>query len=379
MTIGGIVHTVELFLNGSWVDLGADPQSIEITRGRDDDLATTPMGKCTVRLHDHTGKYSAVKTTSPLYPYLRPRVLGRVRAVYSAVTYGQFYGFLERCETNPDYGAQLATMELADLFTRLGSVAPTLTSAGATTTGAAIGRILDDLGWTDPTMRDLDTGDDIPDFSADGSTSGLALIEGLLETERGQFFVNGSGVATYENRHARSQGARATSQATITGTMQAVSPGLDIATLRNRATVTRAGGAAQTYTDSASATEFDPIPFGAITSPYLATDAQALSLGTYMVSRRKDPLPTARRLRLVAAEPSVRVPMLQRDLGDRVTVTSALTGISADYHIERIAQSIDVAGMQLETTWTLSARSVTNQPFLIGISGVGSTTDLLTY
>lgn len=377
MIIGGIVYDVQLYLASVWTSLGTDPQAIDITRGRDDDLAVTQAGKCTVRLYDKTGKYSAVNAASPLSPHLRPRLLGRVIATYLTVAYPRFYGFLERCETNPDYGTKLGTMEFADLFTRLGVVQPVIAATGPTTTGAAIGKILDWLGWTDPTLRDLDAGDTIPDFSADGTATGLALIQALLDAERGQVYVNGAGVLVYENRQARSQGARTTSQATI-ATMAAVAPGTDIATVKNTATVTATGGLPQTYTDSASATEFDPLPFGAITSPYLTSDAQALSLGTYMVSRRKDPLPTARRLGLDSTVAGVIIPMLARDIGDRVTVTSAITGLTGDYHIEKIHEVVDTAALSATNDWTLSQRR-TVTPLLIGRPAIGDATVGLTY
>lgn len=375
---GGIRYFVEVQIGGFWTSLGADPQAIAIARGRDDDLAFAQAGTCTIRLHDHTGKYSAVNAASSLYPSLRPRLPVRVQATYLGVTYGLFSGYLDRCETDPDYGVQQATMQLTDLFARLGTVKPVIASLGMTTTGAAIGAILDNLSPLPALPRDLDTGDALPDFAADGTATGLALIEGLLATARGVFFVNGSGVAVYDNRHARWQGARASSQATIAGTMRAVAPGTDIATIRNTATVTRTGGAAQTYADSASAAEFDPLPYAALTSPYLASDNQARSLASYLVQQRKHPTPTARRVRLLADEPSVRVPLLARDLGDRVTVTNALTGLGGDYHIEKLTHTIDVATMRHTCDWTLSKRPATG-PFLIGISTIGSTTDLITY
>jgi hypothetical protein len=379
VAIGGMTFTVEVRWDGvTWTSLGNDPQDIEVKRGRDDDLAQTTMGTCTVRLFDKTGKYSAEQASGPYYGNIRPLRRVRVKATISAVDYWLFYGFLRRCESDPDYGSHTATLEAVDLFVWLDRINPVIASTGATTTGAAIGFLLDAIDWTDPTMRSLATGDNIPDFSADGSATALSLIGDLLEAERGLFYVRGDGVAVYESRHARSQGARVTSQATIAGTMRAVAPGVDLDTILNRATVTATGGTPQTYTDSASATEFGPSDFSAIDTPYLSTDNQALSLSKYMVSQRKDPLPSARSLVLRAVESTVRLPMLQRELGDRVTVTNAITGMNADYHIEALTHAINTGAMELETRWQLSKRIAGIVPFRIGISTIGGT-DVITY
>jgi hypothetical protein len=369
--IGGLTFTVEINLSGStWESLGDDPQEITIERGRDDELSATQMGRCTVRLHDHTGKYAAENSASPLYPYLRPMKGVRVTATYLGVDYLLFRGFLSRCETNPDYGTQEATLEAVDLFYKLGQVLITSGPATDTSVGSVIGTILDAIGWTDPALRDLDAGDSLPYFHADGTASGLDLIGRMLEVERGQFYISRAGVATYESRHARLTGARAVSQATVSASLAAVTPGIDVALIRNRATVTRAGGVPQTHTDATSATEFGTADFPAIESAYLRDDNQALSLAAYLVSTRKDPIPTARRLRLVSDVADARLPMLERDLGDRITAVNALTGISGDFHIESIRHVASTSDMRLTTTWGLTKRPAAN-PFIVGASLVG--------
>lgn len=378
MAVPGIVYTTEVMWSaGTWTNLTTDPQSYDIARGRTDDLGTMQMGKATIRLFDKTGKYSATSTTSPYAGLIRPMKPVRVRATSADGTFGLFYGFLSRCETNPDYGTQQATLEANDLFTWLDRAKPTIGTVYNTTTGTAIGLLLDSIGWTDPAMRSLAIGDSIPAFGADGSLSALSLIGDLLQTERGLFYIRGDGVAVYDARHARFQGARAASQATIPGTMQAVAPGTDIATIANRATVTAGAGVPQTYYDAASGAEFGPSDFGAITSAYLATDVQAASLAQYMVRQRKDPTPTARRLALLSDLSSVRLPMLQRDLSDRVTVTSAISGLTGDYHIESINHTVSVEMMRHICIWTLSKHPAV-EPFRVGISAVGGP-DVISY
>jgi len=351
--------------NYTYSSLGGDPQAITIDRGRDDTLATMRRGTCTVRLHDHTGKYAPDNPASPLYGKLLPLRPLRVTATGATGTFALFAGYITRIVSDPDYGAQQSTIEAADLFVILEGVQPVIANTGPTTTGAAIGLILDAAGWTQPQPRRVATGDAIPNFAADGTTGALGLIAGLLAAERGTFFIGPDGTAVYEDRAARNRGARLASQSTIAGTMRAVAPGVDLATIRNRATVTRTGGTAQTYGDAASFGQYRAWrDFAALTTPYLASDADALALAQWLVSQRKDAVPTARRLTLTAQEPTVRAALLARDLGDRVTATNALAGVAGDYHIEAIAHAIATASMTHETRWLLSRRMVAAQPWV---------------
>jgi hypothetical protein len=294
----------------------------------------------------------------------------------TATTYGLFRGFVRSIEHDPARDARSTTIHAVDLFLWLSRAQPTISSTGETTTGAAIGRILDAVGFDDRTLRDLATGDTIPDFSADGTKTALSLIEELLEAERGAFFVTADGVAHYESRHARS--LRITSSGEIADSMGGLMPSTDIDRVRNRATVLRTGGVEQTASDSDSAATYGWADLGRIETPYLQTDSQAASLAAYLVGQRRDPRPPVRAVELVNRDAAILAHMLGRELQDRVTVIETnVSGTSGDYHIEQISHEIEQGGLLHRTTWQLSERGAGNA-FVIGSSRIGST-DVITY
>ena len=191
-----------------------DCQLFTLTRGRSDDLGKLLSGTATVQLRDQSGKYNPVNASSSLSPNVKPMKAIRIKATYDGTEYGLFYGFLLSIHSQSDPNHPLTTLECADLFAWLSQRQPTISALGSTTTGAAIKAVLDEIGWPG-SLRSLDDGDTIPDFSADGSRSSLELINGLLEAEMGVFYINGSGVATFDNRNARF--ASSASSSTITG------------------------------------------------------------------------------------------------------------------------------------------------------------------
>lgn len=380
MAVSGLLVDVQIMWDGvNWTSLGGDPQTITIARGRSDDLATVDMGTCTVRLTDTTGKYSIANTGGPFYGNIRAYRRVRVIFTYLGTPYTRFNGFLLDCQSNPDYGTQEATIHAGDIFALLALTKPVVAPMTNTTVKAAITNLLSLVpaasAFTFDAPRD---GDNLPTFQADGSAAITSLIGDLLLTDRGLFYVRADGTIAYDTRHARFQGARATSQASISAGMQAIAPGLSAGYQKNRATVTRDGGTAQTYTDAASVTEMQVYAdFNPITSPYLATEAQALSLATYLVLQRKDPVPTARNLALTWMESSVRLAMVQRDISDRITATNALTGVTGEYFIEHIEDVITNADNTFTSNWLLSKAS-TKAPFRIGRSGIGGP-DVISY
>lgn len=375
-TIGGPDTIGGTYGHNTFDSVTADVMQIEMTRGRSDDLGMMLAGECTLTLHDATGKYSPENAASPLAGTLVPLRPVRVRATQGA-TYDLFNGFITDITSNPNYGTRQATIHARDLFVWLDQdgAKPVITATGPTTTGAAIGLVLDSIAWVDPTKRRLDTGDRIPNFSADGTQPALSVIQKLLETERGIFYISAAGVATYEDRAARNRGARTQPQSTLAGTMQSVAPGVHLQTIKNRATVTRTGGVPQTYTDDPSRCAYGYRDVPPITSVYLLDDARALGLARWQVGQRKDAVSTARTMELSGDDPTALAALLQRDLNDRVTISDALTGISADFHIERIVQKIQAPGYHTGS-WNVSKRSV--QPLVIGVSVIGGP-DVLAY
>jgi hypothetical protein len=365
---GGGVLTSQLFttFDGANDAITADVKDFSCHRGRDDYLGNMDSGEATIHLADPTGKYNPKNSSSVLVGKLIPMRPVRIRATYNAVTYGMFRGFVRSIEHDPE--AKETTITAVDLFLLLSRVSPTIAATGSTTTGRAIGLVLDSVGFTESALRSLGTGDNISNFVADGTKSALSLIEGLLEIERGAFFVSGGGVATYIDRSTIQK--ITASEATLTAVI-AAKPTVDIDKIGNRATVTKEGGVEQIAIDPNSAATFGWSDISSITSPYLATDGDAQRLAAWLVSERRSPSPPMRGVSFVNESDAFMVHMLSRELIDRVTINDPRAGSSADHMVQSIEHVVTDGGTLHRTVMSFQERTV--DYFQIGISTFGGT------
>jgi hypothetical protein len=243
-------------------------------------------------------------------------------------------------------------------------------ATASTTTGARIGQLLDAIDFNDPSLRrggiatdgsrntDLDTGDSITVSSAAGDKSALQMIEELLTAERGVFYIAGDGSATYEERDSRAH--RTSSSATITDAAIKSNPGFQLDRLINRQTVSRidpatgnATGTPQTASNATSTALYGVSSGPSISSQYLSSDAQAISLASYIVSLRSD-FQTPVVVELDGGDATALTQQLTRELQDRVTVNDTVAGTSGDYIIEAVEHEISDGGNRFITRFTLS-------------------------
>ncbi len=369
--------------NGVYDDLVNEPghgvKSVRIRRGRDDRLASMQAGECIIVLRDPDGLYNPRNEASPLYGSLLPMRQVQVRASNDGgdTIHHLFRGFIRSIEHNPSVDAQETTIVASDLFLWLSRVSPTIDLPGEVTTGEAIAALLDDIGWTDVNLRDLDEGDTFDGFEADGDATALNLIEALLEAERGTFFAAKDGAATFEDRHSR---ATRTSVATIDDTMRALHSGVDLDAIGNRARVARQIGTVtgdyQERVDGASAATYGLADVGDITSPYLASDIHAASLAGYLVAMRGQPTSPMWGLDLINSDAATLSLMIERELGDVVSVNDTRGGTSGDYFVEAVEHEITDGGKYHRGRFVLSERG--RDVFVVGTSTVGGA-DIITY
>lgn len=363
-------------------DLSDFVKSGTITRGRDSNIGSMSMGTCEVVLNDPNGIYNPHNPESPLAGMLdvfRPfRIQGEHsmemgEGMYETFLHPLFYGFVTSIEHDPSLGVKETRIRAADLFLWLSRVSPVIEEVTDVTTGEAIGLILDAADFESPPYpRRLDDGDTIPQFSADGSQSALALIEGLLEAERGTFYIAADGTAVYQDRHARAMMRDPMATFAELGILQ---PGVEFETVRNRATVQRTVGGEeqsepQTYEDTISRDRYGPADFGTISTPYLETDEQAIGLAGYIVEQLSRPRRPIWTLNLSSIQGGmITHSLLMHELGDHVAVIEDATGVVGNYHIERIEHRFE--RFLHETPWALSERPRVI-PFTIGVSKIGS-------
>lgn len=376
-TLGGTDVLGGSFGGETYSDITDDVLQISITRGRTDDQQLMLAGQCSILLEDYSGKYSPANASSPLYPNVRPMRPIRVTATYGGTTYERFRGFIQSINAAPHLSRRAATIQAVDLFAWLQLTKPTIAATGSTTTGAAIGLVLDSIGYTSSSLRDLDVGDTIADFSADGSTSALDLIKNLLTAERGMFYMSGGGVATYESRHAGSLAPRDVDQSTVDGTMENLEAQIDASLVFNVATVTKTGGTAQTVSDAASIVDYGERAFPPVDTPYLASDLAAAGLASHVVTTYRTPRPTIDVEIMGDAEDALLAAALARDLGDRVGIAETWGNTSGSYWIQHIVERIGGRGALHTVGWQLR-EATTDAPFIIGQSTIGGT-DVLVY
>lgn len=317
-----------LFAGGTW------------TRGSDDNLQRILAGSATFSLRDPGGRFNPANPSSPLFGQIESRLHPcQLTGTYAGVTYPLFYGWVRGDQSQPGNRRSYATLTCVDLFYWLDRAMPVIASTGTTTTGAAIGAVLDAIGWIDPALRHLDTGDTIPDFSADGTVTATDLISGLLQAERGVFFHAGTGKATYRDRTA----VFATSSvATIADLMSSIVPAVDFDLVQNRVTVTRTQ---DSYTavavDQDSANRFGFSDLTPISTPYLANDAQADALAAFILSQVSSPNPPLYALTIDNREAALLTQILAREINDHVTVTESTDGSGGDYILQQLQHTLD--------------------------------------
>lgn len=373
-TIDGTDVIAGDFGNNVFDDITADVKTLECSRGRANDMSTVQQGRAVLRLTDNTGKYNPENSGSSLDGYLVPMRPIRIRETYNGTTYGLFYGYIAAIRHDPSPNAKESVIEAVDFFEWLSLAKVTISTLTNKTVDYIIGQILDTVGWTDPAMRSLAASQDVvPSFSADGSTAALTLIEDLLSTERGMFFMDGNGVATFLNRNTQYATG---SPDTIFGqaSLGSLQTSVEKDRIINGQTVTRVGGTAQTATDATSRKNYGYRDGNAIRSSYIGSDSQANSLASWIVSMNKDPRSPAREVLLRATDSETLIQMLTREIGDLVTITETPGGTSFDGRIQSIAHKI--AQGTHETRFIIN--KVTISAFQIGFSTIDGT-DVIGY
>lgn len=364
---------------GTFDDVSAKLRSATWGRGRSEDFSAMEGGTASFALRDKDGTYNPENPASALYGIIGER-LHPIRYEVSidggATWAGLFGGWVK--SVTPEVGRRKSTVTLTcvDFYYWLERSKPIIANVGIETTGHAIGRILDAVGLYDPDMRSLDDGDLLRyGFSADGSASGTALIQGLLEAERGVFFADGFGRSVYRDRHSL---LVAGSVGAISGIMRALAPGSDAERISNIVDVTITDNAGATLvtvraTDEASRARFGDAALGGISTPYVDT-WEADELGAYILSQTSSTRGALRGLQIDSREASLLSHIVNRELEDVITADEAVAGTSGDYRIERLSGSVDMGTGDMQASFMLSRHTPDATALIVGSGQVGTGT-----
>jgi hypothetical protein len=350
------------------VDVSTQTLNISTRRGRNLLQDKYESGSATIRIVDPNGDFNPQNTASPYFGLLQPLRKIQASAIYSGVTYGLFGGYITEFRYTYPTGQETGycTFICNDAFRLMYNSGITTVTGGTAgqTTAQRVQSILTMIAWP-PAFTSIGTG--ATTCIADPGTTRTVLdaIHTVEFTEQGAFYIDANGVATFKGRQFvyDAQAASPTIfNQTGTGINYAgITFALDDKTIVNKATVTRTGGTAQTYSDATSIAQYFTRSITA-TDMLMQTDANALALATAYVDTRKETSIRIETITLDLVTPSYTAGVtaaLSLDFFDTVDITNEQPGGST---IQKKLQVQGIAHNITPNTWTTTI--ATQEPLL---------------
>ena len=366
------------------VDISNQVNRVSIRRGYNLLQEEFQAGTATVRVIDQNGDWNPTSTTSPyaglLVPLRKVRISSDAQFLFSGYTIS--YNYQWDKEQNIGY----VDIELSDAF-RLFNMSNITTVTGATageTTGTRITDILDTIGFP-LGMRSIEAGSTTVAADPGTSRTSLQAIRNMEFCEQGGFYILPSGDAKFISR-ASIQAKSGTNPTFFSNDGTGISyrnivTALDDKLIINTTSITRAGGTAQTASNTASQIKYFPHSYTA-TDLLLQTDAQALDIARAFCQTR--------------AETTLRVDALTLDLNTADYAAGTTAALTLDFfdtiRVKNVGQDGTVIDKTLQcmgviheiTPGTWNTTFVTSEPiidsFIIGSSLYGIIgTSVMTY
>jgi len=281
------------------VDVSNIAYQVSTRRGRNRILNRFEAGTATVILLDENGDWNPENTSSPYYGKLLPLRKIRIWADYDdgggVDRYYLFSGYIISYDNTFRVGVdnlQTVTLQCVDAF-RLFSTVTIDSVAGAPAgqlSGARIDALLDEVSYPN-SMRVVNAGDST--LQADPGTDRdlLTALQTVADSELGAFYIDNEGNATFLSRSTVAQEADQTATVfTDTGTdlpYANVDFAYDDTQIFNEVTVQRAGGTAQTVTDTTSIETYF-IHSGSRTGILVESDSESLDMAKMILQAKKD-------------------------------------------------------------------------------------------
>jgi hypothetical protein len=340
------------------VDVSTQTLNISTRRGRNLLQDNYQAGSATIRIVDPNGDFNPQNTASPYFGLLQPLRKIQASAIYGGNTYGLFGGYITEFRYTYPTGQETGycTFICYDAFRLMYNSNVTTVTGGTAgqTTAQRVQSILTMIAWPSA-FTSIGTG--ATTCIADPGTTRTVLdaIHTVEFTEQGAFYIDANGVATFKGRQFvyDAQAASPTIfNQTGTGINYAgITFALDDKTIVNKATVTRTGGTAQTYSDATSIAQYFTRSITA-TDMLMQTDANALALATAYVDTRKETSIRIETITLDLVTPSYTAGVtaaLSLDFFDTVDITNEQPGGST---IQKKLQVQGIAHNITPNTWT---------------------------
>ena len=348
------------------VDISNQINNVSIRRGYNLLQEQFQTGTATIRLLDQNGDWNPTNTASPYYPNLVP--LRKVRI--SADSYFLFSGYTVayNYQWDKEQNVGYVDIELSDAF-RLFNMSNITTVTGGTagqTTGTRITAILDQIGFP-ASMRNIETGATTVQADPGTSRTSLQAFQNMEFSEQGAFYILPTGDAEFLSR------ATIQSKSGVNPTFfsndgtgidyRNIVTALDDKLIINTTSITRAGGTAQTASNTASQIKYFPHSYTA-TDLLVETDAQALEIAQAYTATR--------------AETTLRIDSLTLDLNTPSYTAGTTAALSLDFFdtirvknvgqdgtiIDKTLQCMGVAHEITPATWNTTF--VTSEPIIDG-------------
>jgi hypothetical protein len=310
-----------------FVDVTADVVRVSTQRGQAGEIEQAAPGTCQIILDNTAGTYDPLNAAGPWFGQLDVGVPVWVKAIWQGVTYPLFRGYTDSIDVDAGFDPQV-TLACTDGLEVLGRVVlrTGFPYPDGETTGQRIGRILDGAAW--PTsLRRLDVGlSTCQQTNLADAGSALAMLNDAVATELGLLAVDASGVVQFYDRlhvytNARSQTVRATISDVGTDIDMlevTVSKRRDL--VFNRALITRNGGVEQQTDDAASQVLYGVRTFSGQAGTLLRTDADAYSIGNWILGRSRTPQVRVTHVRIHAQTQGMWTTLLPLTFLDRIRV-----------------------------------------------------------
>jgi len=278
------------------VDVSAQVQNINTTRGRNLLTEQFQTGTATVTIADQLGYWNPQNTLSPYYGQLLPLRKIQISAVDPATSapsylfsgYITSYNYRQSQDVGEVSTTTLTALDATQLLT-LATVSTVAGAAAGDTTGTRFGLILDALGWPN-SMRDVDTGATTCQADPGTSRTGSSALQTVASTEFGAFYIDTQGRVVFQDRNLTSTSVAGTPTAFVdSGAGIRYSNAdfrLDDSQIFNQANVT-AGAITATYKDQTSIDTYFLHSYD-ISGLLMQTSTDADNWARAMVASRKD-------------------------------------------------------------------------------------------
>lgn len=347
------------------IDFSNKTRKATIRRGRTRVLDKFESGSCSLEIIDTDGSLDPTGGTYDIKPLHQVRV----SATYGGSERFLFSGYIVSWTYNFRQGASAAwiNLECMDGFRLLNLAKFTSVASGTAgeTTGTRLGKVLDAISFP-ATQRDIDTGDTTVQADAGTERNALDAAQLLAETELGGVYMTGEGDVKFVSRSEAIKALDGT--ATVfddDGTdiaYEGIALQIDERLLRNKISVTRSGGSAQTVSDATSITDYFERNLSR-SGLLMQTDADALSQANSILAARKDPDLRVQQLTIDSTEANATriAAALDLDFYSPITVNRSYPNGN------RTTKTLTVQGIQHTITpSTFKTTFTTTEPLVAG-------------